>query len=153
MKTRILEDNSFGGNYTEEFLLLNNDNVVNGQLISEWILTEITPNLDLVKPIWDGENWNEGANIEEINEFNRKSIPKVVSQRQLRTQLVLNGFDLNDIQIAIDELTEPNKSIAQIAWDYAITFERNSPLLVVVGQMLGLSESDIDTIFLNASKL
>lgn len=89
----------------------------------------------------------------EEEEKNRSLLPKIVSQRQLRTQLVLNGFNLDAIQTAINGLSEPDKSIAQIAWDYAITFERNSPLLVVVGQMLGLSESDIDTIFLNASAL
>lgn len=89
----------------------------------------------------------------EQDEFNRIFIPKVVSQRQLRTQLLLDGFDLNDVQLAINELTEPNKSIAQIAWDYAITFERDSPLLMCLASNLGLTQNEVDTIFLNASKL
>lgn len=90
---------------------------------------------------------------EEQYYYNRQFLPKIVSQRQLRTQLVLSGFDLNDIQTAIDTLSEPNKSIAQIAWDYAVTFERESPLLICVGNQLELSQTQIDEIFLNASKL
>ena len=90
---------------------------------------------------------------EEEGNYSRQYTPKIVSQRQLRTQLVLNGFDLNDIQESINTLTEPNKSIAQIAWDYAITFERESPLLICIGNNLGLTEAQIDEIFKNGSKL
>lgn len=89
----------------------------------------------------------------ECEEKERSLLPKVVSQRQLRTQLVLNGFDLNSVQLAINELTEPNKSVAQIAWDYAITFERDSPLLMCLATNLGLTQQQVDEIFLNASKL
>lgn len=99
--------------------------------------------------------YEDGVFYDDFNEeeYNRQFLPKIVSQRQLRTQLVLNDFDLNDIQTAINALTEPNKSIAQVAWDYAITFERDSPLLISLGESLGLSQTDIDNIFINASKL
>lgn len=113
-------------------------------------------------PQWkDFNKWQKEGGVseyvdffgEEEIEYNRQFLPKVVSQRQLRTQLVLNGFDLNDIQLAINELSEPNKAIAQIAWDYAITFERDSPLLMCLASNLGLTVDEVDTIFLNASKL
>lgn len=108
-----------------------------------------------IKKKWDYLNlkWAEGATENEIIEHNRSLLPNIVSQRQLRTQLVLNGFNLDSIQTAINELTEPNKSIAQIAWDYAITFERDSPLLMCLASNLGLTIDEVDTIFLNASKL
>lgn len=106
----------------------------------EWLKLENTP---LFVDFFEGEE----------AEHNRQFLPKTVSQRQLRTQLVLNGFNLDNIQNAINTLQEPDKSIAQIAWDYAITFERDSPLLISLGFSLGLSQSDIDNIFLNASKL
>lgn len=89
----------------------------------------------------------------EETEYNRQFIPKTVSQRQLRTQLILSGFDLNDIQNAINGMSEPNKSIAQVAWDYAITFERESPLLICIANNLQLTTTEVDNIFLNASKL
>lgn len=106
----------------------------------EWLRNENSPEL---VPFFEDEE----------NEYSRQLLPKIVSQRQLRTQLVLNGFDLNDVQTAINGLTGPDKSIAQIAWDYAITFERESPLLISLALSLGLTESQIDDIFLNASKL
>lgn len=106
---------------------------------------------------WQSNDENEIEIVDyfenEEQEYNRYFMPKCVSQRQLRTQLVLNGFDLDSIQTAINSLTEPNKSIAQIAWDYAITFERDSPLLMCLATNLGLTQNEVDTIFLNASKL
>lgn len=152
MKARIL-DNKFYGIYTDEFISSNLNNVVNGFLVSDWELTELIPSDKLIYPLWNGSKWTEGATESEIIEKERSLLPKCVSQRQLRTQLVLNGFDLNDIQIAINELSEPNKSIAQIAWDYAITFERDSTLLMCLATNLGLTQNEVDTIFLNASKL
>ena len=90
---------------------------------------------------------------EEIETYNKALIPKIISQRQLRTQLALNGFDLSDVQAIIDSLPDPNKTIAQIAWDYASTFVRNDALLNSIAGILGISQSDLDQIFINASKL
>jgi len=90
---------------------------------------------------------------EEIEYYNKSLIPQVVSQRQLRTQLSLNGFDLGDVQAVIDSLPDPNKTIAQIAWDYSLTFVRNDALLNSISGILGISQSDLDQIFINASKL
>lgn len=147
MKARII-DNRYGGNYTEDFISKNLE------LVSDWIFTGILPTEEQSKHckwlFWDGVKWVLEKEIEEIE---REYMPKCVSQRQLRTQLVLNGFDLNSVQLAINELTEPDKSVAQIAWDYAITFERDSPLLVCLASNLGLTQNEVDEIFLNASKL
>lgn len=147
MKSRIIH-NRFGGNYTENFIS------ENSELVSEWMFTDVLPNEEQSQHckwiLWDGVKWVLEKDIEEIE---REYMPKCVSQRQLRTQLVLNGFDLNSVQLAINELSEPNKSIAQIAWDYAITFERDSPLLMCLATNLGLTQNEVDTIFLNASKL
>ncbi len=90
---------------------------------------------------------------EEIDAQNRAFVPQTVSQRQIRTQLVLSGFNLTDIDAAIDSLSEPDRSIALIAWDYAVTFERESPLLVSLALILGLTDTDLDNIFINASQL
>lgn len=152
MKARIY-NNEFQGVYTEDFINANFNNVINGVLVSEWELTELMPSDKLINPLWDGSKWTEGATDSEIIEKERALLPKCVSQRQIRTQLVLNGFNLNDIQLAINELSEPDKSIAQIAWDYAITFERDSPLLICLAANLGLTQAQVDEIFLNASKL
>lgn len=133
--------NRFAGNYYQD------------EISSDRIVVPVVYSGDFYMAVWDGGKWIEGASESEIVEINKKHTPKVVSQRQLRTQLVLNGFNLDSIQVAINELSEPNKSVAQIAWDYAITFERDSPLLMCLATNLGLTVDEVDTIFLNASKL
>lgn len=67
MKARIL-NNEFQGVYTDDFILNNLDNLINGQLVSEWQLTEILPSMELKKPIWNNSEWIEGATPEEIAE-------------------------------------------------------------------------------------
>ena len=113
------------------------------------IIPEINDNQKLVEIIFDEVNNNFTYHIEE----KLIEIPNTISQRQLRTQLALNGFDLSDVQAVIDSLPDPNKTIAQIAWDYSLTFVRNDALLNSIAGILGISQSDLDQIFINASKL
>ena len=67
MKARIL-NNEFKGIYTNDFILNNLDNLINGQLVSEWQLTEVLPSGNLLKPIWNGTEFIEGATSQEIAE-------------------------------------------------------------------------------------
>ena len=90
---------------------------------------------------------------EEIAEANKLIVPSIITARQLRLQLVLNGFDLNTIDLIIDSLPEPNKSIAKVSWEYATTFEREHQMLELIAQQLGITETELDTIFINAEKL
>lgn len=153
MKSRILDDGSFGGVYMDEFLIKNKDSFVNNQLVSDLELVESIPSADLIKAKWNNLEWIEGASMDEINYYNKSLIPNTISQRQLRTQLALNGFNLSDVQAVIDSLPDPNKTIAQIAWDYALTFFRDDTLLNSIADILGISESELNDIFINASKL
>jgi len=122
--------------------------------IFDLIIPEILENQKLGEIYFNEENQVFTYQVLQLTVEELKSrIPQTVSQRQLRTQLVLIGFNLTDIDTAINSLSEPDKSIAQIAWDYAITFERESPLLVSLALMLGLTETDLENIFINASKL
>ena len=113
------------------------------------IIPEINDNQKLVEIIFDEVNNNFTYKIEE----KPIEIPNTISQRQLRTQLALNGFDLSDVQAIIDSLPDPNKTIAQIAWDYSLTFVRNDALLNSIADILGITESELNDIFINASKL
>lgn len=105
------------------------------------------------KPFWNGTEWIENATAEEIAEVNKPIVPNVITSRQLRLQLVLSGFDLNNINLIIDSLPEPNKSIAKVSWEYATTFEREHQMLGLIAQQLGITETELDTIFINAEKL
>ena len=70
MKARIL-NNEFKGIYTNDFILNNLDNLINGQLVSEWQLTEVLPSTELKKPLWNGTEFIEVATPEEIAEANK----------------------------------------------------------------------------------
>lgn len=67
MKAIIL-NNEFQGIYTNDFIEQNQDKIINGQLVSEWQLTEVLPNENLLKPIWSGSEWIEGATPEQISQ-------------------------------------------------------------------------------------
>lgn len=65
MKIRII-NGYFQGVYSDEFLSENANKVINGQLVSDWQTTEIIPNETLLKPLWNGSEWTEGATPEDV---------------------------------------------------------------------------------------
>jgi hypothetical protein len=95
----------------------------------------------------------EGATAEELAAAKKASVPETVSRRQLRLALVLSQFDLSLIDNIINQLPEPNRSFALIAWNDAIVFERKDDLLNQLAGMLGLNEEALDDLFINAGKL
>jgi hypothetical protein len=95
----------------------------------------------------------EGATVEELADAKKASVPETVSRRQLRLALVLSQFDLSLIDNIINQLPEPNRSFALIAWNDAVVFERNDALLNQLAAMLGLSQEALDDLFIMAGKL
>jgi len=141
--TRIINDEPTR-TYSQNFI---DNNDVDG-----WVFaSEYSGNY--VLPKWNGTEYYESATLEEIAEANKPIVPSTITARQLRLQLVLNGFDLNTIDLIIDSLPEPNKSIAKVSWEYATTFEREHQMLALIAQQLGITETELDTIFINAEKL
>jgi hypothetical protein len=82
-----------------------------------------------------------------------KDVPQTVSRRQLRLALSFAQFDLSQIDQQINQLLEPNKTFALIAWNDAVVFERNDALLNQLALQLGLNEDALDDLFINAEKL
>lgn len=80
------------------------------------------------------------------------SVPVRVSMRQAR--LALLGADkLHIIEDTINSMTEPEKSIAKIEWEYAAEVRRDNPFVNGLTKALGMSEDQVDTLFIIASKL
>jgi len=77
---------------------------------------------------------------------------KPLSMRQTRLALLDAGL-LSGVEDAIANMAEPEKSKAQIEWEYASTVKRNDPWLVALGTELGLSEEQIDELFYNAYQI
>ena len=91
------------------------------------------------------------ATPEEIAEANKPIVPEVVSRRQFKIALAVLGYQESDIFNGIEQLPEPNKTIARISYTESGTFERySSDLIFVATNFLGLSSEQIDEVFLTA---
>jgi hypothetical protein len=90
----------------------------------------------------------EGATEEEIKEYERSLIPQEITRRQFKIALAVLGKNEENILNGIDQLPEPQKTIARISYMEAGTFERNNPELIAVAtNFLNMSEDDIDEVF------
>ena len=78
--------------------------------------------------------------------------PQVVTMRQARLALLGAGL-LDDVDAAINSLPSPQKEAARIEWEYAAEVQRNSGLVLGLGEALGLDAAGLDALFVEASKL
>lgn len=76
------------------------------------------------------------------------TVPQVVTRRQ--ALLALLAADKLD---AVDLMIKNAPRAVQIAWAAAGTFERGNPLIESLAPALGLSEADVDNLFIEAAKL
>jgi hypothetical protein len=74
-------------------------------------------------------------------------VPQVVDMAQARLALLAAG-KLGAVEAAIASLPSPQKEAAQIEWEFRPVVHRNSPLVVALGQQLGL---DLDALFIAAA--
>lgn len=90
---------------------------------------------------------------EELESKYKASIPKSITIRQAREQLIRDGlFATATIAInSIEDATE--KAITQNYWEYSERFERNHPSLIALGTVIGLTEVQLDAMFIEAAKL
>lgn len=78
--------------------------------------------------------------------------PQEVTMRQARLALLENGL-LANVQPAINSLPEPDKTKAQIEWEYSNALQRGNPFVATLGTALGLNEEALDNLFITAAKL
>ena len=79
-------------------------------------------------------------------------IPTEVTMRQARLALFQQGL-LANVQTAIDGLSEPQKTVTQISWDYAQTVKRDDDLVIQLSGALGLDNVTLDNLFTLANGL
>jgi hypothetical protein len=96
--------------------------------------------------------WVDAGNTPQAADPITPQIPHSVTMRQARQQLFIDGL-LSSVDPAIASLPSPQKELAQIEWDKSQTVERDRPLVQQLGAALGLNDEQLDTLFINASKL
>jgi len=79
-------------------------------------------------------------------------IPQVVTMRQARLAL-LQAELLPAVSAAINSLPSPQKEAAGIEWEYSQTVERNRGFVLLLGDALGLTETQLNDLFILASTL
>ncbi len=82
----------------------------------------------------------------------RWGTPQSVTMRQARLALHAHGL-LSSVQTAINALAEPDKTKAQIEWDYSNGLERSNPFVATLGTALGLDSAALDALFIEAGQL
>ena len=81
------------------------------------------------------------------------SIPQEVTMRQARLALFGAGL-LDSVDAAIEGIANPTqRRAAQIEWNHSQTVQRSRGLVVELGAALGLTEAQIDALFITAAAL
>lgn len=79
-------------------------------------------------------------------------VPQTLTARQAR--LALHGIGkLSDVPAAIAALPEPQKTNAEIEWEYATHIERNNPFVAVLASALQLTDMQVNQLFVEGVKL
>lgn len=76
-----------------------------------------------------------------------------VTPRQIRVALIMSGISIASIEAMIDALEEPQKSIVRATWEYSTIFERDNEILNQMAPLIGLSQSQVDDLFILAKTL
>ena len=84
--------------------------------------------------------------------INAPVVPRAVTMRQARLAL-LGAGKLADVDAAINGMSEPTKSAARIEWEYSGEVQRHNGFVAALGPALGLTEAQIDALFIAAAKL
>lgn len=82
------------------------------------------------------------------------NVPRLptITPRQLRLWLHRNG-KLAAVETALNSLQEPMKTEALIEWSHAREFDRDNPLVLQVGLVLGLDTDEMDAAWRAAAQI
>lgn len=159
-------------NYSIEKLRIDNPQVsfpyeISDDILKEYNVYTVTPTekpscewsqrVEEGTPKLVNKKWEQVWNIidlspEEQAAKRKSEVPDFVSMRQARLALLEAGL-LQQVNTIISNLPSPQKEKATIEWEYTSQVRRNSELIAVLGPLLNLSESQIDTLFIDASKM
>jgi hypothetical protein len=86
----------------------------------------------------------------DLTDYNNSTKPPLqpISPRQLRIKLLELGINDAKIKEAINSFPSPDNEVALISYEYSVEFDRYSPLVIGVGELLGLTNDQLDTIWI-----
>ena len=102
------------------------------------------------------EGASEEVWAEELAKYAQQHAPefKSITPRQIRLVLFSMGITSQMVINAIEAaIPSPDKELALIEWEYAIGFDRHAPFVSGVGALLGLSEDQINLLWIQAAQV
>ena len=90
------------------------------------------------------------AEVQDVAVTPINPVPQSISMRQARLALLQIG-KLQQINSAITSLPSPQKEEAEIEWQYSNEVQRYNGFVSLLAPTLGLSETDIDDLFILAA--
>ena len=80
------------------------------------------------------------------------TVPSAVTARQLRRALIAGGIMPDQITAAINQIEDATeRANALTDWEHASTYERGYSLIAQMATMFGLSDEQVDAIFILAA--
>lgn len=123
----------------------------------------ITPGMDGVVDLIKDLNCDKGKILNALSQFNpdyvwavtyEKPPLKPLTRRQFRLALVMNGFALADIEAIINQIEDgTQRQITLIEWQDGTAFERYSPSLLKMAELMNLSSPQVDELWSQALTL
>ncbi|MEF3818827.1 MULTISPECIES: hypothetical protein [Acinetobacter] len=103
--------------------------------------------------IWKDNDWIDPRTPAEIEAHRLAQFP-ALKRRQFMRVLVLNGFDLDQIEAEINKIPDTQtRQLALIDWKDATEFWRTDETLLMVADLLGLDTARIDAMWEQALTL
>lgn len=113
----------------------------------EWHGVRLDADTDVSRSVFE---WVQAGGVIVPYQSPPAEIPMMVSPYQARVAL-LNAGHLPAVDaIMADPSTE---QAAKIAWEYATVFERHSPFIASLAPAIGLTDAQIDDLFVAASQV
>lgn len=110
-----------------------------------YIVCELTPAGVVNRPA-------TAAEIAAIPGVAASSVPVAVSRKAARLALAAAN-KLDAVTTAIESLPEPQRTAATIEWQDSVNFVRDSPMVLLIGGILGMTSVELDSLFIAAKQL
>ena len=126
---------------------------LNECLETETLIDELLT-VSIVKPYFNfnTREFYEGATQQEIDEYNLQFVPSEVSLWKLRAVLKLMNLE-SSVETAINNLSEPNKTMALYIWNYGSGIDRYSPTTLFIQSVLQMTDEQVNDIFIQANQI
>lgn len=112
---------------------------------------EYTEYADLDNFLWIQKNYIRDLTHQEIEDRKPKP-PTTCTPRQFRLSLINSNISIQTIETMLNSIQDvKEREIALVEWEYSLEIKREHPLISSFASQLGISESQLDDIFILAN--